>query len=301
MVAFMIFALGASVHRAYSLKLSNFLGPAEWIWIPRTSNEPSPIVFFAARSFAVPADREFVRISLSAHPEYELYVNGRLIGGAREMADSDLHRYELADFTRVGLNRIVVAVRSPKGVGGLIAGIDFGVSRRNLVVTDGSWVIFDRWNDSILGGNPEFPAIDPDILGRPPFGRWTLSELHDRTALDSKWEIQTPLARFGVDSRLPDIRVVSGVAVAGAVPMKAEVFDFGPVYGRLKLVPKELDDRLIRVRFVSTPEELEHEGAAEELVLARGEESVVEPEERHLRYVAVYGPKVEAVVLSRQH
>ena len=62
--------------------------------------------------------------------------------------------YDVTPLARTKGNRIVVALRSPNGVGGLIAAVDVSADYQNLAITDASWHIVKRWAPDLLVRDP---------------------------------------------------------------------------------------------------------------------------------------------------
>ena len=118
-----VLAVLFQLQRSFSVKISNRTGKALWIWKETRLSRGEPVAFFATRNFVLPKTRAFVKIKVSADPQYTLYFNGREIGGAAENG-STLDVYDVSDLALDGVNRIVVAVRSANGVGGLLATVD---------------------------------------------------------------------------------------------------------------------------------------------------------------------------------
>src|SRR5256885_14088011 len=116
-------------------------GNGEWIWMPLRMAGGTPAAFYATRDFDLPSSRQFTHIKILGDPEYTLYFNGREIGGRRVGEESALDVYDVSKLARDLGNRIVVAARSPNGVGGVIASVDVSDEYQNVVPTGSEWAI----------------------------------------------------------------------------------------------------------------------------------------------------------------
>ncbi|MEO8378876.1 MAG: hypothetical protein ABI779_04350 [Acidobacteriota bacterium] len=285
----------------YSQKFHDRTASALWIWARHPMSSNQPVAFFAARDLDLPANRVFTRIKLLGDPEYTLFVNGREVAGRLVGQVRTLDVYDVSDLVQTGRNRIVVAVRSPKGVGGLLVAIDLAPEIENWVVSDGRWKIYREWDPLLLqyevAGHWEAPAI----IGAPPVGSWNFMEIarHDRAAPAVK--VLAPKSVFLANALLPNIRTISGVAVAGTERTKAMTFDFAFTRGRLRLsIGREgAFSRVVQVRFANDASEL---GSAEAnlrpIVFAPGEVEVTTPEEHDFRYVMAFARDTRAAVVQ---
>ncbi|HSN69320.1 MAG TPA: hypothetical protein VLV48_08750 [Thermoanaerobaculia bacterium] len=293
-------ALFVTLAAFYEAKFSRTTGRAEWLWSDHRIAADEPEAFFLVRDFELPAGAPFVRIRIAADPEYTLWFNGMEIGG-RTADGRELDRFDVTPLARPGPNRIVLAIRSPRGVGGALATIDLGPMRRNWLVTDARWRIYREWSDAFLRRAPiPIPAQRPRVLGRPPFGRWNYPGERDGEAYGAERILRYPVSASEYDSWLPKIEVKSGVAVAGRVPAKAVAFDFGQIVGRPAIRVTAGPKRAIPIRFAGRPEELQAEGAIASLVVGSGEREVTSPQTSAFRYLIVYGEPVEAWVVAQQ-
>src|SRR5438874_2882294 len=175
-IAAAIFVIVAAVSRLellYSHKFFDNTGTAQWIWQQNRLAQGDPAAFFATHDFDLPPNRSFTRIKMLGDPEYTLYFNGVAVGGRHVGDDNEaLDTYDVSTLARDKNNRMVVAVRSANGVGGLIAAIDLTQEFGNFVVTGNDWHIVRRWRDDLLLHDP--PSVDvtrPQLLGRPPARR----------------------------------------------------------------------------------------------------------------------------------
>jgi hypothetical protein len=287
----------ATLVRFYGNEFYGITGKANWLWSHHRVAADEPEAFFVTREFELTETRELVHIRVAADPEYTLWFNGiELGGGAWE--GPWLDRYDVTALARPGRNRIVLAARSPRGVGGVLASVDTGSMKRNWLVSDGSWKLHRRWSTELLARDLE-GAEAPRLLGRPPIGRWNWLEQRPVEPAGTWPGHVSPVSRQRFATWLPKVEVKSGVAVAGRVEAEAEAFDFGTVRGRAEIEVKRGDTRAIRVRYAHLPEELERPGVIESFVVAEGEQAVVSPTERTFRYLIVYDEPVEARVITR--
>lgn len=286
--------------RLYSTKFEATTGPASWIWAPHRISRNMPVVFFAARDFDLPPGRNWTRIKILGDPEYVLYFNGRRIGGRRVGDDRHLDVFDVSELARDKENRILVAVRSTNGVGGLIAAVDVAPEIENLVITGRDWKLFGEWS-------PVLPIADvgtfarPVIIGRPPAGRWNF--LTPRQGEPARTEVRViqPREARSYRTEIPTIRIRQGVAVAGKEAVRATAYDFGPTTGRIRVTSNlQLPvPWVIRARTANAPEELNALLAPDlPFVFAPGETFVDDAEPRSFRYVIVYGARGRAEVVQ---
>lgn len=286
--------------RLYSTKFYDITGEATWIWAPHQVSRNMPVVFFAARDFDLPPGRNWTRIKILGDPEYTLYFNGTKIGGRRAGDDRHLDLFDVSGLARDRGNRILVAVRSTNGVGGLIAAVDIKAEIENYIVTGPEWKIFRRWDDR-LPFRDAGPAVAPMIIGQPPIGRWNFPAKRPGDAAVEATSILQPREVRQYRTEIPTIEIRDGVAVGGRKTVRATAFDFGPTRGRVKLnfrggvgMPS-----VIYARTANAPEELTAlEPPTMPFVFGPGEEIVIDPEERAFRYVIVYGGRGTAEVLQ---
>lgn len=298
---FLTTAAVAHLYRVYSHKFYDLTGGAHWIWAPHQLSRNVPVVFFAARNFDLPASRYYTRIKIAGDPEYTLWFNGQRIGGRRIGDERRLDVYDVSALARDRKNRIVVAVRSVNGVGGLLASVDIAPESENVVMTDGSWRIYDVWNDQL-------PATDvaglrwtsPMILGQPPTGRWNYLTRTSAPISVADGAVIAARSAESFKGKLPAIRVSSGVAVMVAEPVRATTFDFGPTSGRvrLRLPAPMLAPRVVNVRLTNTVAETGHvDWQLRPFVFGRGETVLTDTDEQLFRYVVVYGGRATAEVV----
>ncbi|HUO84420.1 MAG TPA: hypothetical protein VM534_04820 [Thermoanaerobaculia bacterium] len=294
--AFLVFGSFFLVQRFYQRRFFSGTGAAQWIWLPHRVSEEQPVVFFAARSFIRPASSQFVRIRIGGDPQYTLYFNGREIGGGRW--NGTYQAYDVTSLARQGVNRIVVGVRSPRGVGGLLVAVDLGSDLRNAVVSDGEWLLYRRWSRALLRGESEkLSAVRPRVLGRPPLGPWEYPRTVPADEYSSEVEEVFPVRTEPVDRVVQKIRVISGVAVATPETLRGSLFDFGRrVSGRARIRIRKPWSGVMRIRYAETRELAMAEGALDALVVAEGERLVIDPQEREFRYLVVFDAPADAAV-----
>ena len=286
--------------RLYATKFYDITGEASWIWAPHRVNRNMPVAFFAARDFDLPPGRNWTRIKILGDPEYTLYFNGKRIGGRRSADDRQLDVFDVSELARDRGNRMVVAVRSTNGVGGLIAAVDIKPEIENFIVTGPEWKIFKRWDESLPTRDVGAP-VPPMIIGEPPIGRWNFLTVRTGDPAVEATSVLTPRDVQHYRTEIPTIEIRDGVAVGGRKGVRATAFDFGPTRGRVRLtftggigMPS-----VIYARTANAPEELTAlEPPTMPFVFGAGEEMVVDPEERAFRYVIVYGGRGTAEVLQ---
>ena len=284
----------------YSHKFFDNTGRAEWIWVNHRIASGDAQAFFATKDFDLPPNRAFTRIKIAGDPEYTLWFNGREIGGRRVGEQPTLDAYDVSALAKTKGNRLVVALRSPNGVGGLIAAVDVAADFQNLAVTDASWHIVRRWTPDLLAhDSSKFEA--PLRLGRPPARRWNYLDMAKRDFTIPPHRIIPPSSSFTFNTALAGVDIIEGVAVAVSKKSVATAYDFGGgITGRVRLTIAGDSNvsRAVKIRFANERSELMTiEGAVESVVFAPGEQSVIDPEVRRFRYIMVYGggARAEAV------
>jgi hypothetical protein len=256
----------------------------------------------------LPEKRYYTHLKVIGDPEYTVYLNGRELAGrrvtARRQTDADqrLDLYDISSLVKTGRNRLVVAVRSPQGVGGLIAAIDLAPETQNWLVTNADWKIYRSWH-------PELPRRDPPglrwqtpaIVGLPPTGRWNYLDVVERPLGMAPKTYIPPQQSFEVIGYIPTVRTRGGVAVAMADRARATAFDFGFTRGRLRLTRERnhFTSRLVYVRFAFARQELGYvEWNLRPIVFAPGEMTVTTPEARDFRYAMVFARGVRAELVK---
>ena len=295
---FLFTAAFATLERTYSQKFHDLTGTAKWIWAAHRMSDNVPVAFYAARDFDLPAHRHYAHLKVLGDPEYTVYVNGREVAARRVGEERSLDLYDISPIVKTGRNRIVIAVRAPRGVGGLIAAIDIHPEIANWLVTDGSWRIYRKWTPILLERDLGRGA-PPHVIGEPPIGRWNYLTLVKQELEPPVTQVLGPREVFDQVGSVPTIETRSGVAVAGVQRQRATVFDFGPnTYGRvrLKIVPNTASSQLVNVRFANVPEELGLvDWGLRPLILAPGEGEITTPEPHAFRYVMVFNKKEAGV------
>lgn len=305
----LIFAFTAAfthLERTYARKFFDITGGAKWIWAQSRMSDDIPQAFFAAHDFTLPANRVFTHLKVLGDPDYTVFVNGKEIAGRLldlrrgQETERVIDAYDISQLVQTGRNRIVITVRAPRGVGGLIASIDIAPEIANWVVTNGDWKIYRRWDPQIL--TRDVPTWEsPAIIGSPPVGRWNYLTATDRTLATPPTRVTPPRDSFEQIGLIPRIKTTGGVAVAGSDEARATAFDFGFTKGRVRLIDEH--DRLISeavpVRFAFDRAELRlAEWNLRPVVFAPGEHVVTTPEVHEFRYVMVFAKGVRAEVVN---
>jgi hypothetical protein len=296
-IAAAVFVIVAAVSRLqllYSHKFFDNTGTAQWIWQQNRFVQGDPAAFFATHEFDLPPNRSFTRIKMLGDPEYTLYFNGVAVGGRHVGDDNEaLDTYDVTALARDKKNRMVVAVRSANGVGGLIASIDLTEAFGNFIVTGKDWHIVRRWRDDLLLHDPAAVEITrPQLLGSPPARRWNYLVQRDAKPFASAARVIAARESFDFETALPEIAVIGGIAGTVSRKTHATAYDFGPVSGRARFTIRSIGSaaRNVTVRFASDRSELfTVEGAIEQFVFAAGERVILDEEPRNFRYVTVYG------------
>ncbi|HSY51798.1 MAG TPA: hypothetical protein VLC46_23550 [Thermoanaerobaculia bacterium] len=302
----MIFVVVAAFSRLellYSHKFFDNTGKAQWIWQQSRLADGNPRAFFATREFDLPPNRAFTRIKMLGDPEYTLYFNGVAVGGRHVGDDNEaLDTYDVSALARDKKNRIVVAVRSANGVGGLIVAIDLTQEFGNFIFTSGDWHIVRRWRDDLLVRDPSADQMErPQLLGRPPARRWNYLAQWDALPFAPVQRVLAPRQAFDFDTALPEIAVIGGTAVTVSRKTHATAYDFGPTSGRARLTIRAAgaEARSVTVRFANNrPELFLVEAEVEQFVFAAGERTILDEEKRNFRYVTVYGGQATADVVQ---
>lgn len=282
----------------YSHKFFDTTGRAQWIWFNHRIASGDPLAFFATREFDLPPNRYFTHIKIAGDPQYTLYFNGKEIGGRRAVDLPTLDVYDVTALARDKRNRIVVALRSPNGVGGLLAAVDISDDLQNFVISDSSWNIVKRWSPDLIVRDPSTAFVSrPLLFGIPPARRWNYLASRMAELATPPTKLVAPRSSFTFNTALPEIEIIEGVAVA--VPKKtiATAYDFGPMNGRARLTSLRNADasRSIKVRYANVQSELlSIEGNVEPFVFAPGEQIVIDPQAHGFRYVMVYGGEAKA-------
>lgn len=301
LLTFLVFAFW-KLHLVYSQKFFDITGRAQWIWMPHQMSRDMPVAFFATREFPLPENRYYTKIKVIGDPEYTLYFNGQEIGGRRIGEQRAIDVYDVTKLARTFHNRIVISVRSTRGVGGLIAALDVSPEVENHIVTGSDWRIYRTWRPELISLDP--PGLSwtpPMLLGRPPIGRWNYLRTGPGKAAQAIARVTQPLSAFRLQARMPFVKIASGVAVATVEPVRAIAYDFGPTEGRVRLTI-DYDNgttRLVNVRLTNIRDELFlPEWNVRPFVFAPGETTVLDQEAHKFRYVLVYGARARAEVVQ---
>lgn len=287
------------VTSVYGHKFYDLTGQAQWIWAPIDITRDEPVAFFAIRDFDLPANRYYTKVKIIGDPEYTFYFNGHEIAGRRN-AENVLDVYDLSAFAVTGRNRIVVAMRATRGVGGLLVAVDISPETKGFLVTDGSWRISEVW-DPALPTRDAGPMARPLTLGQPPVGRWNYLEPRAAQVAGRPGSPIAPRATFPYTATMAVVKVIDGTAIRTRMEVPAVAYDFSDIDGRLRLTRRHgtRNAELVTVRFANTREELlSIEGSVRTYAFARGEQTIVDPEVRRFRYVGVQqnAAAVEALV-----
>jgi hypothetical protein len=289
----------STLFRHFTRRFDAYTGPAQWIWASHQISRNVPVVFFASREFDMPRGSKFAQLRMFAEPESTLWFNGREIASRRDFGSGTLHVYDLTQLARPAKNRIVIAVRSTNGVGGLLASLGVNDENENAIVTDRSWRIFRQWSDALPLrdiGNAERPMV----LGEPPVGRWHYLSPAPAELDAPATKVLEPKQSIQFVATIPNVKIVEGVAVATKESVRATAFDFGFTRGRvrLSLLGEQPVPPVVMYRLANVKEEF---GVVESAVLSTpfgaGERALTEPDVRSFRYVIVFGGRAHAEVV----
>lgn len=296
-ILFLLFLFFTTTHAFYAVKFQRVTGEAEWLWTWNWISRQKPTVFFITRNFTLAGDHARVHINVAADPMYTLYFNEFEVGGGRWKGSSSIDTYDVTDLAITGTNRIVIAVRAPDGVGGVLASVDTGPLSRNIVVTNDEWRLSHDWSPRLLIADPP-DAIVPRVLGAPPFGRWDFPPTLERKRYEAGGFVFHPTSSSSSDVTLRKVAVVGGVAIAVRDDVRARVYDFGQVSGRPRIIVDPGEMRVIRYRTVVDLAHLRDGSDPSALVVAQGEQSVTEPQARSFRYFVALDPIERVELLS---
>lgn len=294
---FGVFLFMTTTWAFFDAKFHTTTGDAEWIWTWNWISRQKPVVFFASKNFRVEETAPYVRLQVASDPMYTVFFNEVEVGGGRWRDSGTIDVYDVTDLAVEGTNRVVIAVRAPDGVGGLISSIDTGPLQQNIVFTGQDWKITHQWSRELLVRDPP-DAVAPRALGKPPFGRWDFPPEVDRRRYEAGGYVLHPTTRGTAAVALKRIAVVGGVAIAGREDVEATVWDFGMVTGRPRIVVAPGEEGVIRFRTVSDLSHLNDGADPEALVVAKGETIVTDPSPRTFRYVVALDRIEDAEVLS---
>jgi len=292
-----VIAAVSHVSTFFNDKFSRTTGAANWIWDGGPLSSGKPRAFFVSRDFDLPADRRYVHLKVAADPEYTLFFNGREVGGYRGGDPLRLDVYDVSALAHDRANRIVVAVRSRTGAGGLIVSIDLAPNLENAITSDATWLVSNEWSDALLSSGGAGVRSRARLLGRPPFGKWNYLPEEKRELRASEYDVLQPVSETSLRSSVPETRAISGVVIRTSVPTEAKAFDFGFTRGRVRFETAPVGGE-IRFKFANTEDDLTAEGEIHSFVSAPGETWVVDPMESNFRYVVVYGNGAKVTVLT---
>jgi hypothetical protein len=297
---FAVVAAYSKLDLLYSHKFFDNTGRAQWIWAQHQLSRGTPVAFFATRNFDLPPNRQFTHIKVFGDPEYTLYFNGVHVGGRRVGEESALDVYDVSKLARDRGNRIVIAARSPNGVGGVIASVDVTRDYQSMVPTGSEWAIVRNWREDLLVHDAPYASMSsPMLIGRPPDGRWNFLSPRRGVFAAPEQRIVAPRSAIRFKTAIPLIEDRSGVVIVVPHPISATAYDFGPIRGRARLTIHydSAVSREVSVRFANDASELKAiEGPIEPFVFAAGERTVTDPQERQFRYVMVYGSQASVTV-----
>lgn len=195
---------GLALWRAANMRLPG----ACWIWADGAGKDP--LAFYAAQDFQLSdtlAANAAARLAIAADESYVVYLNGHFVGSNRYGQEAPIDAYDVTGWLRGGRNRVVVELRSERGVGGLLADLRVNSADsldrvRPVLATDGAWRIFRRHDDALFDLQRDLPSGDSALVWQvAPTGRWRLSgELRSRPPwkTDKRPKRRSPLRMQGL-------------------------------------------------------------------------------------------------------
>lgn len=149
------------------------VGEAVWIWEPHATRWSGPQAFVALREFTLEQKPNAARLLILADEEYVVWVNGTLVGCGRYRPGDPLDQYSISDLLRSGENRLVVELRSGRGLGGFFANLHFPAAPQLDVGSDERWHVSRVWRSGFLHDKGRLDSLPHAVaLAAPPFGRW---------------------------------------------------------------------------------------------------------------------------------
>ncbi len=155
-----------AIIRAREDRLHLSTGAARWIWWTADLTEPSPVRFYAARSFLLAAAPPSARARIFVDRGWELFVNGQRVASGQQKPGDRLIGVDLSGRLRAGRNLLTIAAESPTGAGGILFALDLA-ERANAVVSDSSWLVTRSEAEAREGAGR--PTI---VWGSPPMHPW---------------------------------------------------------------------------------------------------------------------------------
>ncbi len=301
--AVIVFALALATRALPGLRARSLpTGRAEWIWRPIDRLDHSPSAFYAVRDFSlnplVPPPAR-ARLLVTADEEYVLTLNGQRIGAGAFVEGAPLDVYEVGPLLLPGGNRLLVELRSARGVGGLLASLVDEANGRQILGTDESWRIFPRHEPGLpLGWVPIGNGTPALSWGIPPVGRWGMPKAGK----------PRPLLTDAAGSVVPAIPAVTTLPFAlpaglndGGSADAAVLYDWGqPVEGflTLGLEPVETQGTALLFTGEAPPDPLKMRPTAAVLIQP-GRREWMDARPRRFRYALLVGlgAKAAAAVL----
>ena len=145
---------------------------AQWIWSLPRGEHGAPTAVFAAKDFTLDFKPVRAEVEIAGDEEYQLLINGRGVAAGRYREQLDA--YPVGRILRQGGNRIVVELRSARGVGGLLLRlhVDGANGERTTIVSDGSWRTMRRYVQGFSRPTSRSWGEPVRVWGTPPTGRW---------------------------------------------------------------------------------------------------------------------------------
>ncbi|MDH3745805.1 MAG: hypothetical protein OES47_11960 [Acidobacteriota bacterium] len=150
---------------------------ARWIWAPDLEPEDGAVAFSAVRDFEIPASTDlgsaeaFLRVS--GDEVFGVALNGKAVGSGIYEPGEPLSVFRVDRYLTTGTNRLVVELRSGRGIGGLLLSLSAATEPALDIASDRSWQVVREFRPELsLPGSPLPGAVFAREWGEPPTGRW---------------------------------------------------------------------------------------------------------------------------------
>jgi len=300
----LLLALGALVSLQAVLQriLEAYVLPtrqAQWIWITEGEVEPGPVAFYAVRDFDLSQLPKQATLTTTADEEALVFLNAVPVGGSRYRNGQSLKQYDVLEALEVGTNRLMVEVRSVRGIGGLLLYLDaIGAEEKTSIVTDGDWQIFRQPEDALFDVTLPLPHGEaPTVWGPAPVGRWLVTG--QPQTIPTIAELRTTQGALGAERfRLPaDNRRWQqlGKTDRSSAPLGHWVtFDFGQevmAYLALRFPSQSPEDsQTMGLLYLgSQPRILNRSRAERHVVIMPGQRIWLDAKPRRFRYASYVG------------
>ncbi len=286
-----VFLLALATHALPAIRARSLpTAGAQWIWKPLDHLDHNPTAFYAIRDFDLGSPPARARLLVTADEEYVLTLNGKRIGAGAFEPGAPLDVYEVGPLLLPGGNRLLVELRSGRGMGGLLASLADETTGRQLVGTDENWRIFSRHELGLVRGWLPLGGGDPALpWGYPPIGRWGGPKVGSPRPLlaDVAADAGPPLPAIA----MRPFPLPAGMG-EGRPPGSPILFDWGRTvegFLTLELPPgKDLGAALLFTGEIDPPDPLSARPTASVLILP-GRHDWLDARPRRFRYALLVG------------